>query len=185
MTHDHDDDQRCAMCESDMSTEEFLRDMDAKIKKGIAECGWFAISVGADGDGPGWTYTIGLRDRGWPEIIVWALSPLIAHKLLGAAIAEWEKAGGPPADGAVTTELANMPTAYRHLPQSEDLDEIMQQAWNYYATPAAQPHMDAVQMVWPDPQEKFPWDPECDPNMASWQSYVVDWRPAGRSAMLH
>lgn len=55
----------CLMCEG-WTADEVNADTDARIRR----YGWTAVSVYEPGGGPTWTYTIGLADRGHPELLV-------------------------------------------------------------------------------------------------------------------
>jgi Domain of unknown function (DUF4262) len=55
----------CLMCQG-WTADEVNADTDARIR----QHGWTAVSVYERGGGPTWTYTIGLADRGHPELLV-------------------------------------------------------------------------------------------------------------------
>src|SRR5215218_3104506 len=102
----YDDDEKCASQEFDYTDlhEEFEKLFSA-VDEGLREVGWFALSIVGEGEGPDYTFTIGLALRGWPDLVIYGLEPDTAYCALGNAIQEWTKLGGPPADRSLSNEV--------------------------------------------------------------------------------
>lgn len=126
---------------------------------------------------PGWNYTIGLTDRGKPELVVFGLPQRVGHDVLDNAVERLDEIR----DGAILDRIATaFPTAFREIPAVEANERFLIQAERFYGRVVP-----VIQLVWPDPTGLFPWQPGCDARMAAIQSQVVDYREeAGRGAAV-
>ncbi len=135
------------------------------IEHCIRKAGWAGIGVSGD---PGWNYTIGLTERGQPELVVFGLPPAIGHAVLANAITRLDDIR----DGAMLDGIATAyPAAFREIPSEEANDRFLVQANHFYGRTVP-----VIQLVWPDRAGLFPWQRGCDARMASMQSQVVDFR---------
>ena len=115
-------------------------------------------------------YSIGMAEHGLPEFIIFGLENA-AHALISSAIREMrDDLKAAPADGSVTNELATVPMVYRDVPAEDAAKEHTVQAEVRYGRAVP-----VVQIVWPDRNGRFPWDPGCEPAVARVQSEIVDW----------
>ncbi|HEX2172884.1 MAG TPA: DUF4262 domain-containing protein, partial [Dehalococcoidia bacterium] len=133
--------------------------MQQTIRDNIAKFGWHAQEVFPTPDDPGYpfTYTIGLTDKGHPELIVFGLPGDAAHKVLIAAL--WKLEHGEVKEGELTDEiLRRYPVVFRELPADKAAEDHTFQAAVYYGRPVR-----FMQIIWPDRAGRFPWHPDCDP----------------------
>lgn len=136
-------------------------EQDKTLLARIQKKGWHHLSVpGGDGE-PGYTFTLGhFLNRDHPEIIVVGLKEKLASRLLDSVAVgltglnrkrvPYRRYG----DIAEGLELVFVPVDFRHYK-----DWLGFANWFYAELPAPYP---ALQMVWPDPNGVFPWEPGYD-----------------------
>lgn len=124
----------------------------ASVQKMIGEHGWAVIGVfpTAQDDGVPFSYTVGLTDKGLPELAVYGLDPVTGGAILNGVaqrmIDTGELRGGERLEG----ELAGgLPLAVIDMADTGDLTTVRRV---YGAVLAAR------QIVWPDPQGRMPWE---------------------------
>lgn len=120
----------------------------------IEKYGHGVITTGTEHHGEKITmaYTLGLYERGLPELLVFTLPAQVAGMLLNEA-AELLKRGELSLD-APCTQLANLPVAFVAVSPEDAADYIVQ------ANNRANRSLPVWQMVWTDTQGNFPWDAE-------------------------
>lgn len=107
------------------------------------------------------SYTVGLADAGLPEIIAFALPQHTAAIALNNA-ARRLKAGTLPLDVPLA-EIGNLPTVFKAVPAAIAANYI------FVANDRAGKELEAIQLVWPDPEGKFPWDSGFDQRFTACQ----------------
>ncbi|UFS58964.1 DUF4262 domain-containing protein [Subtercola endophyticus] len=128
------------------------RDMVRSI---VDQHGWFVQKVFA-GEGseiwPQFAYTVGLTEMGHPEMLCHGLPLDTAHRLLNV-LGEQVRAGTRfPANSAATTLTAdNLLLFFIEVTNRSDLAV----ATMMYG------EVEAVQLIWPDKQKRFPWNEGC------------------------
>lgn len=144
--------------------DEYLRNMQQKID----EFGWGLQGVFPtvhDPDpGPSFTYTVGLTAyRKHPEFIVFGLGQAAGHLLndLGGRVRD----GQDFAAGQELTDLANMPCRLVHVVDVRPYMTITRRMFH---------GVRGLQLVWPDPEGRFPWEdgystnPKTQPLLGVW-----------------
>ncbi|MDO2394781.1 DUF4262 domain-containing protein [Mycobacterium avium subsp. hominissuis] len=128
---------------------EVLADTRAKI----AAHGWTVIAVfpTADDPGPSFAYTVGLSERGLPELSVYGLPGRVAHSLLNEVARRMVAsavglATGERVEGVLADDMALVAVAMSDARELNLVREI-------YGSVAA-----AVQVVWPDGAGVLPWE---------------------------
>jgi hypothetical protein len=119
----------------------------------IAQHGFMVMAVGGSHTEPSFAYTIGLTERGHPELIVFGLSARYAHQIIHNVLVEM--ASEVPADGVLVENVANMPLVLRTVLDTEAEKYCVQGAYYYNARLKAPRYM---QLVLPDANGRFPWD---------------------------
>ncbi|WP_175870785.1 DUF4262 domain-containing protein [Burkholderia sp. BCC0397] len=135
-----------------------LEEDEQRFVHQIRQHGWFRTEVFAEGDAPGFSFTTGLWvNHGFPEIIVFSLPARIVHDVL------WDvyrkvAAGTPPPIGEVTAAVYGNANAL--LMPVEPAHYEAHLGWNrwFYGNDA----FPCVQLLWPDRNGVFPWQPEAD-----------------------
>ena len=114
--------------------------------------GWAVIGVfpTCAEDGPPFSYTAGLTDRGLPELAIYGLAPHTAGGVLNVAaryaVDNGELPCGQPISGLLAGGLSVVALAM------EDTDDLTTVRGLYGVVLAAQ------QIVWPDAQGRMPWE---------------------------
>jgi hypothetical protein len=137
-------------------------ELEREIESKIAEVGWYALAVfPAPGEPPeafGWTYTIGLQASwGHPELIVTGLEPRIAHAQLGAAVEIIKGGGRLEHDSELEGILAAPLRLAVRAVANWQAAELMPWAEAYERRQGLE--LEALQLIWPDRDGRFPWDP--------------------------
>ncbi|GJD90632.1 hypothetical protein BHAOGJBA_4174 [Methylobacterium hispanicum] len=117
-----------------------------------------------------WAHTIGLLDRGMPELLVSGLDRDTGLAVLRKATQDLIDRSGA-VDGDVSDRIADRSVMFRSLP----LERAGRFAMEAANRDPAQFH--ALQVVWPDGDGRFPWAPGCDPEVARAQRVIVDLEP--------
>jgi hypothetical protein len=137
-----------------------------KIDKDIAEIGWTVMGIEAK---PPFCYTIGLqRNYQHPELIVFGLKYEIAHTFLnqiGFSIQAGESyipglKYDTLAQGFDTQFIEVLPHHFR---------EYLGTLVGYYQYLDDATSLKALQLVWPDPQNRFPWEEGHDKKFLDFQ----------------
>lgn len=112
--------------------------------------------------GPNFTYSIGMMDHGWPEIIAVGLPNITAHTFINQLFALTKACGIPPNIGEFDTELANLPMKFGAVSEN-NIREYLCQA--YYRSEEKQIKMRAIQLIWCDREGIFPDETGFDESM--------------------
>ena len=146
---------------------------EQRIIDDVEQYGWFGLSVAprADSEDPQewWTYTVGLsKSHGWPEFVVFGQTSDIALSILGVAIEECEKSGEIPQNGQrLETTLKDFDAV---LVDGSAIPDSYFNSANWFARHSGGQKPSRLQLMWPDKAGKFPFDPDCDPEVRSMQT---------------
>ena len=155
--HDHKDDG-CDTCKDGAEI------VDGRIRARIALYGHTFIGVfDPEGVKPAFVYSIGLTNKDQPELLmIGNMRPDTCEAILGAIIEQWDRLGvfyGPITGVARTASDLDVPMMLRKVKADEALGGYA------FAVPTFCPSTDGyafVQVVWPDPNGKYPYDPGYD-----------------------
>ncbi len=138
-----------------MDLESFIEGRKALIK----EHGFTLIGVfDPEEVDPNFVYSIGLTERGWPELIfIGDINPVYVEVILTDLIRLWEEEGKPVL-GKVDGIIVNYPLRLVEVDAAEASEKYGYQVRNFY------PYQDIkfVQVLWPDKQGVFPDEPGYD-----------------------
>ncbi|MBW8482399.1 DUF4262 domain-containing protein [Actinomadura parmotrematis] len=121
----------------------------------ITQYGWSVVLVPGENDGPGWAYTLGLwHSHRVPELAMFGRDVYETEEILNglgrAAAAGWRPADGDRRDDVVRGQAAAFraadPRWYRAL---------FRGVVDFYRVPP----LPVMQVVWPDEDDLFPWQP--------------------------
>ena len=129
---------------------------DDKLIADVREYGVHIINVFADDTGPGWSFTIGLYlNYHHPEVLIFGLKDRQSHLILND-IREKIASGGKFLAGTRTDLfLQGYDVTFIDVPLSAYPDHLGYALWFYRSLPDSFP---CVQLVWPDRENKFPWE---------------------------
>lgn len=120
----------------------------------VAEHGWMVMSVGASGTAPEFTFTCGLTEVGLPEVVVYGLPGDTAGTLLND-VAQRLLDGERFTDGE---PVARVLRGYDlQLWDTTWLQDPLGAAFRLYG----EDRVRVRQLVWPDADGRWPWDPAC------------------------
>ena len=156
MRHNHEEEGQCDIC--DGGYDAFIEHNEELIKSDY-KCA--VIGVG-DGTFPPFTYTVGLTDMGWPELIVAGINPQIGTLLINRIVAHYLEIGVVPADGVeLSGDTLDFTYPTRLKQRNDAVNTHMFQAV-YRQERVEGPAPTALQIIFPDEDGRFPSDPGVD-----------------------
>lgn len=132
-----------------------LSPAEQKILADIAEYGLHVVTVPEDAEGPGFSFSVGLWESfQQPEVILFGLPGEVATELINLVADEADE-GQRFLDGTRHEGLLqDYPVRFLEVPKSRYGEFLGIASWAYEGEDFA-----AVQLVWPDKQGRWPWDP--------------------------
>jgi hypothetical protein len=133
-------------------------DLDRQILDTIAREGWMVLGIEASDEGPQYAFSVGLfRTLGYPEIVVMGLPPAVSQDLIneiGSRVRAGDRFGvGQRYEGIAS----NFPLAFIEMDRAYYRPYLGYARWFHRGS-----DFPAVQVVWPDKQGIFPWEPDYD-----------------------
>lgn len=141
-------------------------DSDRKLLADVEAYGWHIIFIRAEGTLPAYAFTVGLYySFGHPEILVMGLPHQVMADLLHLIV---EKIGSGKyyTDGDFCSELAAGAAVFRTIDIAYYQEYLGYAIWFYFNLPTAFP---ALQLVWADKSNRFPWDGDFAKNYLNFQ----------------
>jgi hypothetical protein len=144
--------------------------MEEVVRRNVTEHACHVMKVEADDEGPGFAYSIGLTQTyGQPEFICFGLRDEVMHWMINEVrdrIAQGERFGDGMKVGGL---LEGYDCVLRQVQRTNYREYLGYARWFYDGD-----SFDALQIVWPDKQSRYPWDPGYDapPDQqpATWQT---------------
>lgn len=140
-------DPQCPGCKDP----DWLRSYGVKVREIIDRVGWMVQGVFGEGEPP-FAYTVGLTEKQMPELYIFGLPPEVAARTLNDAAQQMLDRGEPFVDDEVVEKVLTIPLVARAASSLEDVGV----ARRFYGH-----DIDLVQLVWPDPEGRYPWDDGC------------------------
>lgn len=140
-------------------------DDDRIVIRDVNTVGWHIARVEPAGGHHGWAFTVGFAQTfGHPEVVVFGLPADVLRAMLDA-IGLQLRAGRTFPDGHVDAALA---------PPYRCVFRGVYAGWHAAVLPAASWFYGdrayaAVQLFWPDREQRWPWDAGFDPGLAEFQ----------------
>jgi hypothetical protein len=124
----------------------------------VTQYGWSVVLIPANDAGPGWAYTIGLgHSHGSPELAMFGGDVYEMEEILNA-LGRQAAEGRPPSDGERREDvLRGWPVVFRAADPRWHEAAFGGALAFYRRTPVT-----FLQVVWPDPNGRFPWDEGTD-----------------------
>jgi len=163
---------RTALDLPDKKLDEHERNFVSKIR----EHGWFNTRILAEAEDPGFSFTTGFWvNTSQPELIIFSLRDGLAHDVLWDLFRE-AKAGVALAVGKRTDQVfANLPAYVFPMAKRHYREHLGWSRWFYGGD-----KFPCLQIVWPDREGLFPWEPGFDPAFANDQPDLTEkgWQAA-------
>jgi hypothetical protein len=136
-----------------------LDEHETLVCDSIRKHGWFHTHVAADEEGPEFAYTTGF----WltahaAEVLVFSLPSEPAHDVLWDLFRELRDGRHLPLAAPVQNVISNYPVYFFEVGRSFYAEYLGWSHWFYGGD-----GFPCVQMVWPDREGRFPWEPGFEP----------------------
>jgi Domain of unknown function (DUF4262) len=119
----------------------------------IRKHGWLQTSVFEDEVGPGFCYTTGFWIKfNFPELITFSLKGAIAHDTFWNMYRDLESGQSFPIGEPIDSIFQNLPAVLLTVSESRFEDYLGWSRWFYGGN-----KFRCLQLVWADPNGKFPW----------------------------
>lgn len=147
----------CVMC-CDYGDRDRLDNFQLRTIVHITQYGWSVVLVQPDEDGPGWAYTVGLwHSHGAPELAMFGGDVYETEEILNMLGRETAEGSGP-ADGERREGVVRgQQAAFRDV-DPHWFDGLFGGAVAFYRSPP----LPILQVVWPNGDGLFPWQPGTD-----------------------
>lgn len=159
----HDEGCSCTICHG-------IKTLRETVLENIRKSGFHMTGVFSEHGHPAFTYTAGLETTfTHPEIVIYGIDPQNASHLLHAAV-DLIRDGAAFVSGRQYENIAeNFPMAFLDIS-----DPIARR--NFPVSYQSQPdcRVRIMQMVWPDPNGKFPWQPGYDQEYSALQPILQE-----------
>ncbi|MFC6881930.1 DUF4262 domain-containing protein [Actinomadura yumaensis] len=148
---------QCVICH-DYGDRDRLDNFQLRTIVHITQYGWSVVLVQPDGERPGHAYTIGLwHSHRAPELAMFGGDVYEMEETLNA-LGRRTAEGGSPADGERLPDGARgLPVAFRTV-DTRWYESFLGGAVAFYRRPP----LPFLQVVWPDANGLFPWQPGTD-----------------------
>jgi hypothetical protein len=139
-----------------------------RIYDDVATFGWHVVAISPDAQSPEFAFTIGLfRTFAHPEMVVFGLPMKVAHGVLTTCV-QRIKEGLRFEAGQVRDDILNNHRATFLDVATRFYPEYLGSAIGFYDGL----DFPVLQLVWPDKNDQFPWDPACDPAFIGTQAIL-------------
>jgi hypothetical protein len=131
----------------------------AKTEEVIAKFGHTGIQILGSTPAETYTYSIGLQDAGWDELVVTSINPTTGLMMINEVVRRLRELEKRPEAGMKITQALSVPVYLRPVPPhvSRDMFFAAMERANRKGLPNESVTM--LQLVWPDDKNKFPWQP--------------------------
>lgn len=148
---------------------------EQRVIDDIERYGWHIVGIEADDDGPGFAYSVGMfYTFGHPEVIILGLDSAEMMAQIINCVGEVVRNGMVFKDWYKTDQvLDGYPCMFRKFPTEAYPEYFGYAIWFYRPETFT-----ALQCVWPDNKDRFPWEPGCDPVVRQRQPVLAkgtDW----------
>ena len=129
---------------------------ELQLLEDVAELGVHIVHVPGEHAESGFTFSVGLWENfDHPEVIVFGLPQEIAHELVNVIADEVSEGRQFLAGTKHEGILEGYPVRFFEVPKARYAEFLGSAMWAYEGD-----DFPAVQLVWPDKQGRWPWDPD-------------------------
>lgn len=119
----------------------------------VRKHGWHQMTVSADEEGPGFTYTTGFWLLGFPEVVVFSLKPENASAILWDMFNSQKAGKAYPTSAVLNDVFADLPAYLLPVGKKHYREHLGWSRW-FYGNDA----FPCLQLIWPDRDSIFPWE---------------------------
>lgn len=146
MTRDH--------ANEDNFVDGFLTKVEANIEK----YGHSGIQILGDDPENTFTYTVGLSDVHWPELIIFGIEPNNALSIINSVVSHLRSTETRPTAGMVIDKALSVPVKLGAIPHDEVLEHFKVALRRANEKGSNDEAIAGLQIVWPDTAGLFPGD---------------------------
>ena len=152
--------------------QERMRALDLKIIGDIAKHGWSDMSIfpTKGHEGLPFNYTIGFKEREHPEVLMMGLPAETMHGVLGV-VYQQVKSGTRFNPDTYYNFILN-----KHRVAFLEITDPMNNGYPMSMTKHLEGDFTAIQLVWPDEMDRFPWHSDFDRRLLDRQALLGPWR---------
>ena len=145
--------------------------LDQRILDDIEEFGWSDMSIfpTKEGDGLPFNYTVGFKLREHPELLIMGLNMETMHSLLGIIYEQVKSGTRFNPDTYYQFVIENHRVAFVEI--TDPLGEFPMTMTRHLMG-----EFQALQLVWPDELDRFPWHEDFNPEYRQYQEVLGPWR---------
>jgi hypothetical protein len=157
-----------------MINPEQFDDVDRRVLADIAEHGWSDIAVFPTEQHQGlpFNYTVGVAELGHPELLVVGMNNHQGHLVLNAAVNYLNSEGRLVPGSYCDQVLEGYRVGVVKVVDPLDESHMMSMAHRFYG------EVEAVQIVWPDRNDRFPWHADFEAEYREHQPLAGPWTGA-------
>ena len=149
--------------------------IEDEILAAIAKHGWMSMDIAADTNTPCFMYTVGFMETlGHPEVVVSGLVSATAHRLI-CNVHAYIRSGKSLREPGAFELVPGVMLRVRPVDESQHAWRLGYAMWHRFHVGKAG-SLEAVQVLWPDSNGRFPGDPKCDPQVAASQPDLTAFR---------
>ena len=147
-------------------------DYDSQLLDQVNEVGWYNLHVAEENGHPAFSFSLGhFHKQDHPEIIIIGLPAETAHQLLNIAVIKIVGAKEKIEPYKKYTEFTEgLSVAFVPVGLEHYAEYLGYANWYYGSMPKPYP---VVQMVWPDREGKYPWEPGYDRRFSQLQPILA------------
>lgn len=133
---------------------------DQKLLSDVAEYGWHVAKILDTDKTPGWAFSVGLyKNFNHPEIVIFGLDDELMHSVINSVGEDVRDGKSFVVDGLYPDLIDAYSCTFKPV----------NQLWYYHFLGYANWFYDgedypALQCIWPDKNNRFPWDPAFNPD---------------------
>jgi hypothetical protein len=143
-------------------------DAERALLARIGERGWDAVHIASADDHPPHSYTVGIAAKlGAPELIVFGLPEPSAELLFSTYVRELKMGGLITSGRAYRTFLDGLTVQFLDLDPAEAALRQTHMPLAFWFSNGEE--VPVMQLVWPDAENRMPWDPEFDSRLHAYQ----------------
>ena len=148
-----------------------LDELDLKVLGDIKKHGWSDMSIfPVSGEGLHFNYTVGLAEMDHPDLLIVGFDNRQMHEVLYSAVSHIQKGNQFQADTYSNSVLVDHRVAF------VEVDDPLARPFPMSMTSRLYGEVKALQLVWPDADDRFPWHDTFAPELRDNQPLAGTWK---------